>query len=428
MLVYLLLSIFTFSVVISTLFGMLMLIGSSMYDVAQEQSKKRPGGVSRSYIGRYRPLVSIVIPAFNEELSIERCLDGLKKLRYRKIEIIIADDKSTDNTRQIVRRYIKEHPKRNIKLVCKRNNGGRGAAINLGVKHASGEIISAFDADCFYEPRAIHNLVARFADPEVAAVAANVRILKSNTVLGMMQRLEYMISFRSKKFNTVTESEYIIGGAGASYRSSVLKSAGGFDESMKTEDIEFSIRLARLLGKDSKLLYASDYVVHTEPVPTYKGLFRQRYRWKFGSLQALYKNRSVIFSRQSNQNKFMGWVRLPLALWSEFMLLLEPFLFGMFVYIALAKGNPWLFIGACLTYAVVTWLALWSDEHLSLLSKLQLSWLAPFMYVASFVISIVQVSAAFRSLINLKGITGRRSISGAYKTTQRFKSTLEVSS
>ena len=84
-------------------------------------------------------------------VTIERCLDNLKKLRYKKIEIIVSDDKSKDSCKRLVQKYIKNNPKQNIILVGKRKNGGRGAAINLGLKHANGEIVIAFDADCEFE-------------------------------------------------------------------------------------------------------------------------------------------------------------------------------------------------------------------------------------------------------------------------------------
>ena len=427
MLISIILVVFTLTVVITTIYSMLMLIGSSVYDVDAIKQSKKPQFVTKTKIKRYRPLVSIVIPVFNEEIGINRCLNGLNKLRYRKVEIIVADDKSTDQTRQIIRAYIKNHPDRNIRLVCKRKNGGRGAAINLGAKHAKGEIVIAFDADCIFDKHSIHRLVAHFADDRVAAVAANVRVMDNGTVLSMLEKLEYLISFRSKKFNTITNSEYIIGGAGASYRKLILDKEGGFDESMKTEDIEFSMRIAKNNGTKAKLIYASDYLVHTEPVPTYQGLFRQRYRWKFGSLQALYKNRALVISSNHSQNKFMGWVRLPLAIWSEVMLLLEPILFGLFVYIAVVGKNPWLFISASLAYAIVTWLAIWSDEHYSTSTRLKLSFLAPFMYVASLVISVIQVVAAFKCLANFMTITGRVKVDGTYISTERFRNSLEVS-
>ncbi len=427
MFVTILLAVFTATVVVTAIYSMLSLIGSSVYDIDLIQQAKKPTFVSKTKIRRYRPLVSIIIPVFNEEVGIQRCLDGLGKIKYKKIEIIVANDKSTDATKEIVKNYIKKNPSRNIKLVCKRKNGGRGAAINLGIKHANGEIITAFDADCVFDKNSIHKLVAHFADDRVAAVAANVRVMDNGTVLSMLQKLEYLISFRSKKFNTITNSEYIIGGAGASYRQSIMQKERGFDESMKTEDIEFSMRIAKNNGAKARLIYASDYLVHTEPVPTYAGLFKQRYRWKFGSLQALYKNKSLVLSRNIDQNIFLSWVRLPLAVWSEVMLLLEPILFSLFVYIALVGKNPWLFISACMAYAVVAWLAIWSDEHYSYATKLKLSFLAPFMYIASFVISIIQVLAAFKCITSFASIVGKIKVDGSYASTERFKNSLEAS-
>ena len=411
--------VFTISVVIGTVIAMLMLIGSSVYDLISFYEKQKAQKLSKNKRRQYRPLVSVVIPAFNEELTIEHCLRELKKVSYRNLEIIVSDDVSKDRTREVVRNYIKQNPKQNIRLVNKRKNGGRGAAINLGVKHARGELIMALDADCTLERTSVTKMVWHFADPSVSAVAANVRIKDDGTVLGLLQRLEYLVSFRSKKFNSLTNSEFIIGGAGASYRKSVLESVGGFDDRMKTEDIELSMRMTRLLGKTGGLIYASDFLVHTEPVPTYKALFRQRFRWKFGSLQALYHNRALIFSAQKKQNLFTTMVRIPFALWSEFMLLLEPILFTSFVYLAFVQGNPWLFIGAAAAYSVITWLAIWSDEHLNMRERLQLTSIAPFMYTASFVLSLVQVSAAFRSIRHGKTLVKTKGISGAYATTAR---------
>jgi len=356
---------------------------------------------------------------YNEEVTIERCLDNLKKLRYKKIEIIVSDDKSKDSCKRLVQKYIKNNPKQNIILVGKRKNGGRGAAINLGLKHANGEIVIAFDADCEFEKHAIHRLVAYFARDKVAAVAANVRIIEDGSVLGIIQQLEYLVSFRSKKFNSLTKSEYIIGGAGASYRKDILKSVGGFDERMKTEDIELSMRMTRKLGNKAELIYASDYLVFTAPVPTYKALFRQRYRWKFGSLQAFYHNKKLLLSVSKHHNPFTSWVRLPFSLWAEFMLILEPLLFTMFVYYAIIYKNAILFISACGVYCVILCLAVMSDEHLRKIEKVKLMAIAPFMYPASMVISIVQVVAAYRSIRNYKQIVGKKKVTGSYITTQR---------
>lgn len=415
-----LLSLFTFAVLSGLVLLSLSLIGSSIYDLVAIDENLKPKLFSKTYLKRYRPLVSIVIPIFNEELTIESCLDKLKYLRYRKLEIIVADDKSTDKSRRLVQQYIKKYPKRKIKLVCKRQNGGRGAAINLGLKHAQGDILVAFDADCEFDKYSIHRLVEKFANPNVVAVAANVKIRNGNyTVLGMLQKLEYLVSFRSKKFNSLTNSEVIIGGAGASYRLSTLKAMSGFNESMKTEDIELSMRMTRILGKKHLLVYASDYLVYTDPVPSYKALFRQRYRWKFGSLQAIFANRQLILSLNRKYNPFTTWVRLPLSLFSEFMLTLEPILITLFILTAIINKNPALFISAGLVYIAINWLAIWSDESMPKKEKLFLTLFASFMYPASLIMGAVQVAAIFRSLINFRSIIGFKKISGAYTTTQR---------
>lgn len=420
MIVQILFNVFTFAVLSGLVLLILSLIGCSIYDLVAIEEKVKPSVCSKTFLRRFRPLVSIVIPVFNESATIEECLAKLKRLRYRKIEIIVADDRSTDNSRELIRKYIKSHPEQKIKLVCKRKNGGRGAAINLGVKHAEGEILVAFDADCEFEKHAIHRLVEKFADPKVSAVAANVKIRNDNfTILSTLQKLEYLVSFRSKKFNSLTHSETIIGGAGASYRMTDLKKVKGFNEKMKTEDIELSMRMTKLLGKTHRLIYASDYVVYTDPVPTYKALFRQRYRWKFGSLQALYENRQLLFSVSRKYNLFTTLVRLPMSCFAEFMLILEPVLITLFLVTALTNKNPSLFISANLVYIVINWLAIWSDDHLPKCEKAYLFLVSLFMYPASFIMGTVQVVAIFRSVFNLHKIIGLQKINGSYITTER---------
>lgn len=292
----------------------------------------------------------------------------------------------------------------------------------MGAKHAKGEILVAFDADCEFDKYAIHRLVEKFANPNVAAVAANVKIRNDNqTVLSTLQKLEYLVSFRSKKFNSLTHSELIIGGAGASYRMSDLKAVGGFNETMKTEDIELSMRMTRLLGKTRHLVYASGYIVYTDPTPSYKALFRQRYRWKFGSLQAIYANRQLFLSTKRQYNLFATLVRLPMSIFSELMLTLEPFFITFFIASAIVNQNPSLFISSCLVYIGINWLAIWSDEHLNTKDKIYLILVSLFMYPASFVMGTVQVVAIFRSLINIRAILGLKQISGSYITTERAK-------
>lgn len=411
--------LFIAGVLLGLLFAAFNLIGAALYDIVQiyRAKKLKPYGK----IKRYRPLISVIIPTHNEEMVIERTLDALLKSSYKKFEVVIGDDLSDDQTKPIIRRYIAAHPKHSVRLVAKRKWGGRGAALDAALSRANGELVMALDADCVVDRHALRNMARHFANPKTIAVASNIRILDTGSIVSLLQVFDYLISFRSKKFNTIANCEYIIGGAGATYRHSVLKALHGFDHSMKTEDIEMSLRIAKLLGNnEAGLHYASDVVIHTEPVPSYKGLLNQRFRWKFGSLQALYKHRQLVFSFRRNHSKLLTLVRLPFVLWSEMMLLLEPIYFGYFLYQAIANRNLSLFASACLVMAALTVLAIWSDEHLNVRTRLRLTAFAPMMYIVFFAMTTIQIVAAVRTIANFRSLIGHKKVVGSYISPERI--------
>ena len=106
-------------------------------------------------------------------------------------------------------------------------------------------------------------------------------------------------------------------------------------------------------------------------------------------------------------------------LWSELLLLIEPFLLGMFLYVAIVAKDPTLFIYAGAVFTFITWLAIFSDEHLKFRTRIKLLLISPYMYITSFIMAAVQVTAALRSILGLRGIFGTKELSGAYTTTQR---------
>ncbi len=421
--------IFAVGVVSSLFITSVNIIAANLYELkALHQSrylKKHP----YSKRNRYRPLVTVIIPAHNEELVIESCLKALLKSTYPKLEVIVANDASKDKTADVVRKFISLHPNRAIRIVSRRTNGGRGAVINHGIKQAKGDLIMALDADCIVERKALKRVVRHFADPKTAAVAMNIRVIPTGTIINTLQLFDYIAGFRNKKFGSLTSSEYIIGGAGATYRREVLKKVGGFNHTMKTEDIEMSLRLARVLGtKNYKLKYASDVIIFTEGVPSYKSLFKQRFRWKFGALQALYLHKKLLLSFDDRHSKLISWIRLPFALWSEAMLLLEPVFFSLFVTLAIMSHNPGLFVISCLTLTLIILMAVWSDEHLSLKERLLLSYYTPIMYAFLYVLTVIQVLAAVRCLTKPLEIIGKNKISGAYVSPERVGGLSELAS
>lgn len=401
--------------------NMLDLIGTSIYDFSQIKRQQAWLKHPNAKRFRHKPLVSIIIPAFNEEKVIERCLVSIIKSSYRKLEIIVVDDASSDNTKQVVTDFMARHPKKTIHVIKKYKNAGRGGAINAGFnRHAKGELIMALDADSVLDKHALRNVVKHFAMDDISALASNVRIMEHPSILGLLQQFEYLSSFRAKKLYTISNAEYIVGGSGAVYKREVFVKLKGFNESMWTEDIALSLAIAKLGNKKFRLYYASDVVVFTEPVPTYKSLFNQRYRWKLGSLQALFSHRSLFFTGNRDNTKFLTWYRLPMVIWGELLLLLEPFLITYFVYLAIEFKKPLLYGISWLAVSFLLAFAVWSDDQLPLRKKVKLSGYIPIMYNLLIIMTFIQIGAMFKCLINFKKITGQKIIRGSWKPPERI--------
>lgn len=413
-------ALFFFAIMSGLLLNAADLIGSSVYDLRQirKQSKLKR---KSSYLRRKRPLISVIIPAHNEEAVIERCLESLVKGRYRKYEIIVVDDASRDKTKKIVKEFIKKYPKKNIRVLSKRKNVGRGGAINAGFKkYSSGDLIMAMDADCIVDKNALTNVARHFAIDDISALASNVRIMSHLSIIGILQQFEYISSFRSKKFNTLTNSEYIVGGAGAVYTRDIFKRLKGFNEKMLTEDIALSLGIAGLGNKEFRLVYASDVLVYTEPVPTYFGLFKQRYRWKLGSLQALFANKKLFFINNKRYSRLLSWYRLPIVVWGEVLLLLQPFFVMYFLHLAVNFRRPTLFAISWLSVSFIIAFSLWSDEYLGFWHKLALTPLIPIMYGLLNILTFIQVLAMFRCMFNVKRIFGLTSMKGSWQPPKRI--------
>jgi poly-beta-1,6-N-acetyl-D-glucosamine synthase len=188
--------LFWLFVVISTIniihFG-LFLVGANCYDILKfKDAHKEPKKLKR----QAQPKVTILVPAHNEELSIVRCLESLRKSSYRKFAVIVIDDASTDNTRKLVRQYIAEHPKRNVRLMHKNKNVGKANALNHALRNgADGDLIMTLDADSLIGKQSIANAVRYFDDPRVVGVAANVRVTAKVRVHGWLPLQEVLLGY-----------------------------------------------------------------------------------------------------------------------------------------------------------------------------------------------------------------------------------------
>lgn len=302
-----------------------------------------------------QPTVSVIIPAWNEEVGILRTVRSLLKNTYGKIEIVVINDGSTDRSHDIVTEFLQtkeakaRHP--HVKLRYHyQENGGKGQALNRGIEKASGDIIVTMDADSIFHPRAIERMVAHFQDPRIDALVGNVKVAHNPTIIGKLQQLEYMFGFYFKRAHCMLGAEYIYGGACAAFRrDTTFNKLGTFDADNKTEDIEMSMR-TRFFGLRS--VYAEDVVCYTEGASTITSLLNQRLRWKKGRFDTFAKYRNMFFSTQKRHNKFLAWFILPYCLLAEIQLLFEPigimllltYSFFSSDYISLTLGIGFIFL------------------------------------------------------------------------------------
>jgi len=412
----------------------LYLVGANFYDVWQEQRKATRGvrlpveyeaecAATATWTRRAIPevpgLVSVVIAAHNEEAVIVRTLDSLRRSIYRSFEVLVADDASTDLTGRLVRDYQLRHPEMDLRIVRMHKNVGKGAALNSALRrHARGQFVMTMDADSIIAPDAITNALSYFDDPYVAGVAANVQILEETTALGILQRFEHMIGYRSKKLYSLLNCEFVVGGVASTYRMRVLRKVGFYDTDTLTEDIGLSTKVTSLGNRRFRMIYGADVVAKTEGVLTLGALAKQRYRWKYGSLQNLIKYRGMMLNPSRRYTGTLTYYRMPMALLSEFTLLISPLAWTYAVYWSLATQTPALILGAYVTITVYTLLTIWMDENLTVRERARLSIYAPTAYFLFYIMDLVQLTAELRCIARSRGLFRRPEIN-TWKSPQR---------
>lgn len=284
----------------------------------------------------YKPRVSVIIPAWNEEVGIIPTIRSVLKNDYDNFELIIVNDGSTDRTDEKVKKFIDEYNGEIKLLYIEKSNGGKSSALNLGIKRSRGEIILTTDADSSLGRSAIQNIVKQFSDRKVMAVAGNVRVGNASKIIGAIQKIEYIHGFYFKRADSILNSVYIVGGAAAAYRREIFNKLGYFDTEIITEDIEYS---TRILNAGYTIRYATDAIFYTEAPSDTNSLIRQRLRWKFGRLMTFYKHRDLFFRISGDQSKFLSFLIFPTALFADILLFFcLVFLPTFYVYILISRN------------------------------------------------------------------------------------------
>lgn len=405
------------------------MIGASVYDVWQRRRLRNYQGRHKKFHTPYRPSITVLIPAHNEEKVIERCLNSVVASSYPHLAIIVINDASTDATKHIIHQYQRTHKDRPLRTINKRRNVGKGAALNDALRrYVKTPLVMMIDADSVIAPVAIERAVSYFTNPSIAGVAANVQIISHHTALGMLQKFEHMISYQSKKAYSITNCDYIIGGVASTYRTRVIRSVGFYDTDTLTEDISLSLKIVNKGNRSHRLVYGADVVAMTEPVETFPALLRQRYRWKYGSLQNVIKHSHLIDSSMPKYTPMLTIYRLPMAIVTEIVLLFLPFTWIYAIYVTLFEHSLLLIVGAYLTITLYTLTTLWYNDYLQRRERMLLSLYVPILYFVYYVMDIIQIIAATQCLVNVRRLSRRESTVSTWASPARIGDRLSPAS
>lgn len=370
----------------------------------------------------YKPWVTVIITAFNEEKVIERSLTSVYESEYTKLRIIVANDGSTDKTVSTVKRFIRSHPERKHRIsIISRKNGGKATIINTVLrKYVSTPLVMVLDADSRLSADALNHATQYFRERNVVALAANVRIMKHPQLLGLIQYIEYLMGHQLKKAYTAVNNEYIIGGIGSMFRVSTLKKVGLFDTNTLTEDIDLSMKIIARGNKRNKVIFASDVICFTEPVDSLYGLFRQRFRWKFGRLQAIAKQKNLLFNSDAKYTKLLTFVQLPFVVYSELTFLLDPLFLSCIIYFLFKYQDFQTIQSIFFFFGFYTAAALISDQYTTFREKIILTCIAPLSYVLFLMISIVEYLTLLKCLSQISHIFDHQSNRCSWIPVQRI--------
>src|SRR5439155_14156658 len=206
--------------------------------------------------------------------------------------------------------------------------GGKSAALNLGLRHAEGEIVVALDADTLFARQTVGALARRFYDPRVGAVAGNAKVGNRINLVTRWQALEYVTSQNlDRRAFSLLDCITVVPGAVGAWRRTVVHQVGGFREDTLAEDQDLTLAVRRA---GYSVAYADGAVALTEAPDTLRALARQRFRWSFGTLQCAWKHRATLFRRHYGT---LGWIAMP-NVWLFQLLLpaLSPLADLMFVF------------------------------------------------------------------------------------------------
>jgi len=249
------------------------------------------------------PLVSVLIPCFNEEKVIVASVARILHSNWKRLEVLVLDDGSADGTAARVREAFADEPR--VSLLSF-ENGGKARALNRGLALVKGEVVVALDADTLFPPDTLPQLVRWFADPKVGAVAGNAVVGNRLNLITRWQALEYVTAQNlERRALAALGAVTVVPGAVGAWRRSAIEALGGYPDDTLAEDQDLTIACQRA---GWLVEFDPDARAYTEAPDSIAGLLKQRFRWSFGTLQCIWKHRAATFNRE---RPVLGFVALP---------------------------------------------------------------------------------------------------------------------
>ncbi|MEV4346463.1 bifunctional polysaccharide deacetylase/glycosyltransferase family 2 protein [Actinoplanes sp. NPDC049596] len=284
--------------------------------------------------------VSIIVPAFNEAATIGPAVRSLALSAHPGgVEVVVVDDASTDGTADVVRKLGLS----NVRVI-RQPSGGKATALNTGVAFARHDLIVMVDADTVVEPDAVHRLLQPFADPAVGAVSGNVKVGNRHGLLGTWQHIEYVVGFNlDRRLYDTAGCICTVPGALGAFRRQALIDAGGLRVDTLAEDTDLTIAVQRA---GWRVVFEDSARAWTEAPTGLRQLWRQRYRWSFGTMQALWKHRRAVVEH-GRSGRFGRRTLLLVVPFSVLLPLLAPLfdimaVYGLFFLDSSAAAIGWL--------------------------------------------------------------------------------------
>jgi poly-beta-1,6 N-acetyl-D-glucosamine synthase len=250
----------------------------------------------------YFPPVSVVVPAYNEAVGIAAAVRSLAASDYPDFEIVVVDDGSTDGTSDIVQQL--DIP--GVRVV-RQHNAGKATALNTGIEAARYDVLVLVDGDTVFQADTLRAIVQQMRDPGIGAVAGNTKVGNRRGLLGRWQHLEYVVGFNLERrmFDLLGCITTVPGAVGA-FRRDALAAVGGVSTDTLAEDTDLTMAILRA---GYRVVFEPRAVAWTEAPGNFQDLWRQRYRWCYGTMQSVWKHRHAALERGPARR--LGLIGLP---------------------------------------------------------------------------------------------------------------------